>query len=254
MKTIFFVAALAVLSFALDAEAAGCNSAPPPKPSFDIRLASSELDKKTDEINAWWTEGRGDMPLSDALVERQERIDRLYVDFEAERRALYAGLSCEVSSTKKCASTPGKKRHCPMSVEPPGKGTRFDASKLKPIDDDFSHAPHLSGTAIAYTVKKTGNGSNTAGFVAPLVYTEGAIQGFVEDDLRTVKDYVQAKVSLQAPNGVIVGHGGAGQQNSGSSCANLAANLASLVSLRSGGALTQKQYDAAVEKVTNSCT
>lgn len=228
------------------ANANECNGAPPAKPSLDIKQIASSLDAKADAINAWWTQGRDGMDLSEAIMSRQERIDAVYTELAAERTSLYSNLSCNFTSEKRCASTPGRRRQCPMNEEPPSSKTHFDIAKMQVIGNDFDQSPTLEGRSISYIVKKTGGGSNTGGFKAPVVYLEGAVKAFVDEDIEMVRGYFQHKVTLSNPNNVVVG-------NNAGKCMNIANDLARLDELHKSAALNETQYQAAVSAALNAC-
>lgn len=79
----------------------------------------------------------------------------------------------------------------------------FVPSTLTPIDDDFDVSPTLLPSGeITYTVKKTGKGSNTAGFRAEAAFTPAYIDGKVKSEVDQVRAILDPmfKVSLQGTN------------------------------------------------------
>lgn len=242
--SIFALAIFPQLSVAAD-----CAGGAPQGSVMKLQDIAPELNKKADEINAWWGEGRAGVDLSQALLQRQEKIDSIYSEIETKRTNYYSSLSCRVESTKKCASTPGKRKTCPMSVSPPTAETEFVASEIKIIGNDFDQQPTLAGGSISYVVKKTGSGSNTGGFSAPIVYKKGKVASLVEAEMVAVKQYFDAKVALGSTNY---------QNNSGSitfntQCTNLSGELLKLSELRKSGSLSEDDYEKAVKATIKAC-
>ena len=242
-----------VLSFAaLDAAplaAAPCDGAPPKINRLALNEVAPTLDAKADEINAWWVEGRNDIELSEAIKQRQQKIDQVYQNLREERRKLYSGLSCEFHSSKRCCSTPGRRRTCPITEEPPSANVEFGSLQIN--GDDFDQSPTLSGRSASYIVKKTGNGCNTGGFSTRVVYRDGAISKFVDEDIELVRAYFQRKVALSNPDGGIVSPGSTGSRPQ---CANLAEELSKLSDLKKNNDLSEKEFEAAKAAILNACS
>lgn len=240
-------ASLFFSTFAMNAFAENCNGGEPIVQPLRIADIKVDLDKKADEIILKFLEEGSKLSADEALTKRQDRIDQVYNDYTAQRRKVYSDASCMVVSTKKCASTTGNRRQCPMSVEPPSDRTQFDVSKLVPIDDDFDVAPQLSGTAIIYTVKKNGRGHNTAGFQAPIVYKQGAINTFINRDVSLVTDYLQSRVRLGNTNTELQG------QIPAANCSTLASELVHLKTLKDSGAISQADYEKLHQQKLKNC-
>ncbi len=177
-----------LLPFPAVADPSACQRPTSVKPFV---LDESGLRRQASFINLWWTsDERKRMTHEEAIAVRKKDIEAIYAAVEAERRAAYANASCLVVHTKKCASTPGKRHTCPMSVSPPAN-MRFEPSTIQPVDDDFDAPPTLqSDGTVTYTVKKTGRGSNTAGFQATAVYS----QEYIDREVKAALDQVHKVV------------------------------------------------------------
>jgi hypothetical protein len=68
----------------------------------------------------------------------------------------------------------------------------------------------------------------------------------VEDDIEVVTDYFRPKVALSNPGNAVIGTGSG-------ACANIVTDLARLDALRQTGALSDSQYQIAVNAVLNAC-
>lgn len=229
--------------------AADCAGGAPIGTAMKLQDIAPELNKRADSLIAWWGEGRERADLSKDLIERQTKIDSIYSEIEAERTKYYSSLSCTVTDTKKCASTPGNKNKCPMSVSAPTSETEFVAAQIQLIGDDFESPPTLNGNTISYTVKKTGRGSNTGGFTAPVVYKKGKVNALVASEMVAVKQYFDAKVALTSTQY---------QNNSGTvtektKCTNLSGELLKLSELQKSGSLSDENYANAVKATIKAC-
>jgi hypothetical protein len=185
LKYILFLVAV-VLGFAAPAQAdVGACQGSPSVQAFKVDRPT--LERKASFINLWWSAGRpADMSFEEAFAVRTKDIENIYSEIETARRDAYSRASCLVVSTKKCASTAGRRHECPMNISPPAN-MRFEPSTIELIDDDFEVAPTYEASGnITYTVKKTGRGSNTAGFRAIASYTSQYIDQQVANELASV--------------------------------------------------------------------
>lgn len=245
MNTKHFFGCLLFLTFGSNAAAVECHGEPFVE-GFKLADIKVKLDQKADEINAKWVEDSSKFNSDEALVRRQKRIDQVYNEYTEQRKKAYSEASCTIRSTKKCASTAGRKNFCPIRVDPPSNRTYFDVSKLVLINHQFQVTPQLSGTAIIYTVKKTGRGSNTAGFQVPVRYKQTAINSMVNNDIKIVTDYLQDRIKIANPNANV--HG-----TIAADCSNIASELMHLKMLRDSGALSQAEYNNLHSQKLKNC-
>jgi hypothetical protein len=200
-KTSSMLALCLLAGHAVAGELPSCNGNAPVRPAFDLQPRKTQLDARAVTLMAQWKEDSRTQSPTQAAENHNERVSRVYDDFMAERRNVYAGARCEVYSVKKCASTPGKKHECPMTVGAP-PGTWFDAG-LTRVDDDFQRVPTISSDkrTVTYTVKKTGKGSNTAGFRAPVGYLPAVSERYVDEDFAQVHAYFAPLVRISGHTG-----------------------------------------------------
>jgi|GEM_PF-1754783 len=182
-------------------EIASCSGSAPARPVFELQPRKVDFDSTAVTLMAKWKEDSRTLGPVAAAENHNERVAQVYDGFMAERKNVYAGLRCEVYSVKKCASTPGKKHKCPMTVDAP-EGTWFN-NGLTLVDNDFAKAPAIAADkrSVSYTVKKTGKGSNTAGFRAPVSFLPGVIDHYVDADFAQVHAYFSPLVRISGHTG-----------------------------------------------------
>ena len=173
------------------------GTAPKPTAMKPFAVDKPRLQRQASMINLWWTSAeRKAMPIEEAMKLRSKDIDDVYAKIELERRSEYAKIAVVVRNTKRCCSTPGRRRECPMDVAPP-KNMRFDVRTLKNIDDDFEKTPSVQPAGnVTYTVKKTGDGCNTAGFEAEAVFTDDYINNQVKAEVDQVRAIFEPLVTI----------------------------------------------------------
>lgn len=137
---------------------------------------------------------QGGPTLDRQITCRDSVVAGVFRDFEATRRAEYGAYRESIESTKKCASTPGQKHYCPMSIPLP---ENMEPVAIENINDDFdgpSGIPSYNGhDAVQYVVKKTGKGSNVAGFRAQLRYGASAVMRLVNNEVRMLRRMLTAR-------------------------------------------------------------
>lgn len=244
---------LAIIAMALasisKADAAECRGSLT-RPAFNLQVEKAELDRRANMIQVDWVTNQSKMSPQDALQHRVLDIQQLYADIGNTRREIYSGATCSVISSKKCASTPGKKHYCPMSIAPPAN-TAYDMSSLTVDGKDFDSWPALSGGDIAYTVKKTGAGSNTAGFHANVRFRSDVVDRWVQEDVTLAKEYLSPAFKIDSIAGAV--HVADGSAPSGT-CASLGTELGKLKELRDQGALTPEQFKKATDALIAKCS
>jgi len=244
---------LAIIAMALTstskADTAECKGSLT-RPAFNLQAEKAELDRKADTIQVNWVTNQSKMSPKDALQQRVLDIQQLYADIGNARREIYSGATCSVISSKKCASTPGKKHYCPMSVAPPAN-TAYDISSLAVDGKDFDSWPALSGGEIAYTMKKTGAGSNTGGFHANVKFRSDVVDRWVQEDVMQAKEYLSPAFKLDSIAGTV--HVAEGNVPGGT-CASLGTELGKLKELRDQGALTPEQFKRATDALIAKCS
>jgi hypothetical protein len=164
------------------------------KPPFDWQQEMVELDKAAFAIGTRWTQDPEwtSLGISDRLKKREAAIEEVYTKLRERRKAQYLAAQCTIEHTKRCASTAGQRNVCPQSVAAPS-GTQFIPSSIELIENDFdsggSPTASSDNTSVHYAVKKTGNGSNTAGFRALVEFNPGEINGWVDREVARSQDY-----------------------------------------------------------------
>lgn len=221
----------------------------PPVSISGYSVDDAALSAKATAINVWFVEGRPQgMSSEQAVAERQKRIDAVYDEAAQERRAYYAARGCTVSSSKRCSSSAGRRRTCPVVVSPPAN-MRFDGS-ISVSGDDFDRWPSATGGSIAYTVKKTGRGSNTGGFSSRAVFNDR----WIDERVAAERGLLVAAFQPKLEAGVI---STTTRVNSGSTAGrdgpivSIATELERLEGLRDRGTITQAQFQALRDALLN---
>lgn len=183
-------------------EISPCNGQPPVKAGFDLQSQKVQLDSTAVRLMAKWREDLRTLNPVGAAENHNERIAEVYEKFLTDRRVIYMGSRCEVYSVKKCASgVSGKKKLCPMKVMAP-EGAWFNYG-LNFIDNDFEEVPVIAvdKMSVSYIVKKTGKGSNTAGFKAPVGFLPSVVDRYVDTDFAQVHAYFSPLVRISGHTG-----------------------------------------------------
>lgn len=249
-KPFVFTIMAAAAALAQAQDAASCDGGLA-IPAFNFQQEAVELDKAAFAIGARWTQDQEwlKLPFADRLKKRDAAIEDVYAKMRERRKAVYSAATCKVVSTKKCASTPGRKKLCPMSVDAPA-GTHYVADTLKAIDNDFHTDQHPQlgneGKTVTYTVKKTGSGSNTAGFSAMARFIPGVVDNWVAKDVARAQDYLTPL--LRAQNLNVSGSVSVNPQPATSTCLD---DLKLLVKMKTDGMLTETEFQAAKAKLTH---
>jgi hypothetical protein len=214
------------------------------RPQMNFTAEAVELDKAAYAVKTRWNEEWNSIPLEDRLKRREAAIDDIYKNFGEKRKAAYQSASCLVVNTKKCASTPGHKHSCPMSIDAPS-GTYYIPSTLKAIENDFDEWPHLvDQDTVNYTNKKTGNGSNTDGFSAQVAFKPALVDQWVQQEVERAQNYLTPllrSIFIEMPKPI------------SPQCASLGTELAKLAELRKSGALTEAEFNGAKAALTKPC-
>ena len=170
------------------------------RPDFNFKQEMANLDKAAFAIGARWTDDRewAAEPVSNRLKLREDEIEKVYTELRSRRKAAYLGASCKVANTKKCASTPGRRKVCPISVDAP-ENTLFARESLTAIGSSFEVRPKISsdGRLVSYAMKKTGRGSNTGGFSALAKFNPDVVDSWVEREVERAQDYMRPLLRAQ---------------------------------------------------------
>lgn len=222
-----------------------CPAAGLTQPEFNFENETELLDRAAFEINARWTDGEWTaLPVSDRLKRRDEAISAVYSKMRERRQAAYLSASCRIVSTKRCASTPGNRHVCPISVAAP-PGTEFVPETLRNIDNDFDTGAHPTISpdrkSVSYAVKKTGRGANTAGFEAIVRFAPSDIKGWVDREVTRAQDYLSPL--LRAELAALSGSVRIVPSSVGSS--SCVADLERLANLRRSGDLSTDEFNSA---------
>lgn len=239
----FFAALLLSLTVFWSASAAAQCQADPGPAAFV--MDRDGLGQRATEVNLWYVSAdAAALPFDARIAERKKRIEALYAGIRDPRRDAWASARCTVIDTKKCASSTGNTNRCPRNIAPP-PDMRFVPESIERVGSGIKAGPAMSGSNIAYTIGKSGSGSNTGGFKATAVFTQNKVDNQVAAEMKRVEEYVtpilNGGIGTSASTTVVSPSPG----GAAAGPLSVSERLALLAKLHSEGKLTDAEYEEA---------